>query len=129
MLLLGLSTLHSMQIKHVEACSDSLMMVQQVAGESQCLDGLLCACLDDCLDMISKFVEFKIRHISRHENQKANMLAQHASGFDVGGRNFHIQEKPMHEDINFSVHVQTTGSIDCYSRPSQFPCDQHGHFA
>jgi hypothetical protein len=29
------------------------------------------------------------------------MLAQQASGYDVGGRNFHIQEKPMHEDLEF----------------------------
>jgi hypothetical protein len=30
------------------------------------------------------------------------MLAQQASSYDVGGRNFHIQEKPMHEDLKFS---------------------------
>jgi hypothetical protein len=30
------------------------------------------------------------------------MLAQQASGYDVGGHNFHIQEKPMHEDLEFS---------------------------
>jgi hypothetical protein len=30
------------------------------------------------------------------------MLAQQASSYDVGGRNFHIQEKPMHEDLEFS---------------------------
>jgi hypothetical protein len=30
------------------------------------------------------------------------MLAQQASGYDVGGRSFHIQEKSMHEDLEFS---------------------------
>jgi hypothetical protein len=30
------------------------------------------------------------------------MLAQQASGYDVGGRNFHIQEQPMHKNFNFS---------------------------
>jgi hypothetical protein len=30
------------------------------------------------------------------------MLAQQASGYDVGGYNFHIQEKTMHEDLEFS---------------------------
>ena len=30
------------------------------------------------------------------------MLAQQASGYDVGGRNFHIQEQPMHENFIFS---------------------------
>jgi hypothetical protein len=29
------------------------------------------------------------------------MLAQQASGYDVGGRNFYIQEQPMHEDLYF----------------------------
>jgi hypothetical protein len=30
------------------------------------------------------------------------MLAQQTSGYDVGGRNFHIQEQPMRENFNFS---------------------------
>jgi hypothetical protein len=30
------------------------------------------------------------------------MLAQQASGYDVSGRNFHIQEQPMHKNFNFS---------------------------
>jgi hypothetical protein len=29
------------------------------------------------------------------------MLAQQVSSYDVGGRNFHVQEKPMHEDLYF----------------------------
>ena len=29
------------------------------------------------------------------------MLAQQAFGYDVGGHNFHIQEQPMHESLNF----------------------------
>jgi hypothetical protein len=37
------------------------------------------------------------------------MLAKQASGYDVGGRNFHIQEKPMHEDLEFS-HAGTDES-------------------
>ena len=67
-------------------------MVQQVASEIQCLEGSLRACLDACLDVIDYFAEFQIRHIPRHENQNANMLAQQASGYDIGGRNFDIQE-------------------------------------
>jgi hypothetical protein len=37
------------------------------------------------------------------------MLAQQASGYDVGGRNFHIQEQPMHEDLYF-CHVSAEES-------------------
>jgi hypothetical protein len=35
-----------MGVKHVEAYGDSLLVVQQVAGEFQCLEGSLRACLD-----------------------------------------------------------------------------------
>ena len=38
-LLFGLIMLRSMEVKHVEAYGDSLLVVQQVAGEFQCLDG------------------------------------------------------------------------------------------
>jgi hypothetical protein len=89
-------------------------VVQQVAGEFQCLEESLRACLDTCLDIIGSFAEFQIRHVLRHENQKANMLAQQASGYDVGGRNFHIQEQPMHKDLHFCC----TGMKESVTNPS-----------
>jgi hypothetical protein len=73
------------------------------------LEGSLRACLNVCLDIIGSFAEFQIRHVPRHENQKANMLAQQASGYDIGGHNFHIQEQPMHEDLYF-YHVSAEES-------------------
>ena len=91
-LLFGLEILYSNEVKHVEAFGDSLLVVQHVAGEFQSLDGSLNTYLDMCLDIIASFAEFWIRHIPRHENHKANMLAQQASGYDVDGCNFHIQE-------------------------------------
>jgi hypothetical protein len=38
-----------MSIKHVEAFSDSLLVVQQVVGVFQCFDGSLNAYIDKCL--------------------------------------------------------------------------------
>ena len=93
-------------------------MVHQVASEFQCLEGSLRACLDACLDVIDYFAEFQIRHIPRHENQKANMLAQQASGYDVSGYNFHIQEQPMHEDYQ---SAQPTTLLLWPSRLSRLP--------
>jgi hypothetical protein len=90
-----------MEVKYVEAYGGSLLVVQQVAGEFQCLEGSLRTCLDACLDIIDYFSEFQIWHISRHKNQKANMLAQQASGYDVGACNFYIQEQPMIENLSF----------------------------
>jgi ribonuclease HI len=108
-LLFGLIMLRSMGVKQVKAYGNSLLVVQHVAGEFQCVEGSLRVCLDACLDIIGSLAEFQIQHVLRHENQRANMLAQQASVYDVGGRNFHIQEKSMHEDLEFS-HADTDKS-------------------
>ena len=56
--------------------------------------GYLNAYLDRCLDIISCFDEFVIRHIPRDSNKKANALAQEASGYDVTKKYFNMR-KPM----------------------------------
>ena len=69
--------------KHVEAFGDSLLVVQQVSKVFQYYNGSLNAYLDKCLDIISSFDEFVIRHLPREENGQANTLAQQASGYKV----------------------------------------------
>jgi hypothetical protein len=65
-----------MKVRHVKAFGDSLLVVQQVLGECQCLEGSLNAYLNKCLDVIKlNFDEFCIHHIPRHENHRANNLA------------------------------------------------------
>ena len=44
---------------------------------------LINAYLDKCLDIISSFDEFVIRHLPTEENGQANALAQQASGYSV----------------------------------------------
>ena len=83
-----------MGVKHVEAFGDSLLVVQQVSKVCQCYNGSLNAYLDKCLDIISSFDEFIIKHIPREENGKANTLAQQASGYNVTKKYFNIR-KPM----------------------------------
>ena len=68
-----------MDVKHVEAFRDSILVVQQVSKAYQCYNGPLNAYLDRCLDILSSFDEFVIKHIPREENVKANALAQQAS--------------------------------------------------
>jgi ribonuclease HI len=82
-------------VKNVEAFSDSLLVVHQESGKYQCLDGSLNAYPDKCLDVIAKFDEFFIHHIYRHENSKANDLAQQAYGYNVSSKNFSITKKSM----------------------------------
>jgi len=57
-------------------------------------NGSLNTYFDKCLDIISCFDEFVIRHILRKENEKANALAQQAFGYNVTKKYFNIR-KPM----------------------------------
>ena len=70
----GLEVLESIGVKYVKAFGDSLLIVQQVSGACQCLEGSLNAYPDKCLDTIKRFDDFSIHHIRRHENIKDNDL-------------------------------------------------------
>jgi hypothetical protein len=58
------------------------LIMQQIRGDSQCLDGVLNSYRDKCLDIIKLFDTFSIKHIPR-ENSQANQLAQQDSGYVV----------------------------------------------
>jgi hypothetical protein len=92
-ILLGLQVLSSMGVKHVEAFGDSLLVVQQIVGTFQCLDGSLNAYLDKCLKIIALFNDFTMHHVSRDENTVANDLAQQTSGSQANRGNFGFLEK------------------------------------
>ena len=55
-------------------------------------NGSLNTYFDKCLDIISCFDEFVIRHILRKENEKANALAQQASVYNVVNKYFNIRK-------------------------------------
>jgi hypothetical protein len=61
----------------------SNLIVQQIRGDSQCLDGVLNSYRDKCLDIIKLFDTFSIKHIPQEKNSQANRLAQEASGYVV----------------------------------------------
>jgi ribonuclease HI len=68
--LFGLEILASIKVRHVKSFDNSLLVVQQVSGECQCLEGSLNTYLDKCLDVIKlNFDEFCIHYIPRHENR------------------------------------------------------------
>jgi hypothetical protein len=79
-------------VKHLEAFGDSLLVVQQVSKVCQCYNGSLNVYVDRCLDIISCFDEFVIRHIPREDNGKAIALAQQASSYAVVKKYFHIRK-------------------------------------
>jgi hypothetical protein len=72
-----------MGARDVDVFGDSNLIVQQIRGDSQCLDGVLNSYRYRCLDIIKLFDRFNIKHIPREENSRANRLAQQASGYVV----------------------------------------------
>ena len=93
-----------MGVKYVEAFGDSLLVVQQVSKICQCYNGSINAYLDKCLDIISSFDEFIIKHISREENGKSNTLAQQESGYNVTKKIFQHSQADTNES-----HVSGSG--------------------
>jgi hypothetical protein len=87
--------LDSMGVKNIEAYGDSLLVVQQIAGNFQCLDGSLNAYLDKYLDIISTLDDFSIKHVSRADNSLANDLAQKGSGYLFKRGRIAFLEQPM----------------------------------
>jgi ribonuclease HI len=82
-LLHGLEYLRDLGARDVDVFGDSNLIVQQIRGDSQCLDGVLNSCQDRCLDIIKLFDTLSIKHIPQEENSQANWLAQQASGYVV----------------------------------------------
>jgi ribonuclease HI len=70
--------LRDLGARDVDLFVDSNLIVQQVRGDSQCLDGELNSYRDSCLDIIKFFDTFSIKHIHREENSRENRLAQQA---------------------------------------------------
>jgi ribonuclease HI len=82
-LLHGLESLRDLGARDVDVSRDSNLTMQQIRGDSQCLDGVLNSYQDKCFNIIKLFDMFSIKHIPREENSRANRLAQQASGYVV----------------------------------------------
>jgi hypothetical protein len=82
-----------MDVKHIKAFGDSLLVMQQVAGVFQCFDGSLNVYLDKCLKVSALFNDFTMQHISKDENTLANDLTQQASGFRSNRGKFSFLKK------------------------------------
>jgi ribonuclease HI len=79
----GHEFLRDLGARDVDVFGDSNLIMQQIKGDSQYLDGVLSSYWDKCLDIIKLFDMFSIKHIPREENSWANRLAQQASDYEV----------------------------------------------
>ena len=108
-----------MGVKHVETFGDSLLVVQQVSKVCQCYNCSLNAYFHKCLDIISSFDEFFIKHIPREENEKVNTLAQQASGYNVTKIFQHSQADANESRVSGSGHTGPTGGRYRSDRPDR----------
>jgi hypothetical protein len=83
-LLHGLEFLRDLGARDVDVFEDSNLIVQQIRGDSQCLDGVLNSYGDKYLDIMKLFDTFSMKHIFWEENSRVNRLTQQASGYVVG---------------------------------------------
>jgi hypothetical protein len=114
-----------MAVRHVEAFSDLLLVVQQVAGVCQCFDGSLSAYLDKCLKNIALFDDFTMHDVSRDENTMMNDLAQQASGFWSNRGKFGFLEKmdvPVCQTGQSSLRPMWSATI-CFAEPGSVKPD------
>jgi site-specific recombinase XerC len=66
-------------------------VIQQISGESQCLDGTLNEYREKCLDLLKKMSKFSINHVSREDNARVNTLAQQASRYGTHRERFEVK--------------------------------------
>jgi hypothetical protein len=111
-----------MGVKHVEVFGDLLLVVQQFASTFQCIDGPLNAYLDKCLEIIARFDDFTMQHVSRDENTVANDLTQQASSFRLYQGKFSFLEKS-------DVPVPQTGQSGFQLMPNVTVCSVGLHLA
>jgi ribonuclease HI len=79
----GLEYLRDLGARYVDVFGDSNLIVQQIRGDSQCLDGVLNSYRDRCLDIIKLFDMFSIKRIHREKNSRSHRLVQQALGYVV----------------------------------------------
>eukprot|EP00522_Entomoneis_paludosa_P002675 CAMPEP_0172472874 /NCGR_PEP_ID=MMETSP1065-20121228/68570_1 /TAXON_ID=265537 /ORGANISM="Amphiprora paludosa, Strain CCMP125" /LENGTH=604 /DNA_ID=CAMNT_0013231041 /DNA_START=135 /DNA_END=1949 /DNA_ORIENTATION=+ len=76
--LLGMEKALEMGIRRLEVEGDSNLIVKQIKGEYKVRDATLKALFAEANKLKSQFDSFKIRHIRREANYRADFLANHA---------------------------------------------------
>jgi ribonuclease HI len=56
----------------VEIYSDSRLVVEQINGMSQCLDGVLNEYRRTCMELMGKFRRYDVKHVRWEDNERAN---------------------------------------------------------
>jgi ribonuclease HI len=127
-LLCGLAFMRDMGVRSISSFGNSKLVVQQMNGENQCLEGMLNKYRDACLDIVKPIDDFCINYIPRHKNRVANTLAQQASGYKVSRGKFMVKRKPalwntVWYDDEPAREYEIEGEVKTSSEPTSF---RHG---
>jgi len=80
-LIKGLELLREVRADAVEIFGDSMLVINQLAGSYECRSEVLITCYERSMQLLKEFKDFRLEHVPRLHNEKANRLAQHASGY------------------------------------------------
>ncbi|KAJ9543520.1 hypothetical protein OSB04_023227 [Centaurea solstitialis] len=117
-LIAGLDIAYKLGARHLNARSDSLLIVNQVNGDFQAKDSKMMSYLKIVKDRVARFDHFAIEQIPRDLNTQADALANLGSAFNeptlesipvihlMTPTNKTKEEVPMNEDIyNWSLDI------------------------
>jgi probable phosphoglycerate mutase len=77
----GLQLLQEAKADAIEVFRDSQLVINQLIGLYACKYDILRSYYEKCQSLIDEIPMVTIRHIPRARNQKANRIAQSASGY------------------------------------------------
>ena len=75
----GLNLAHSMEVDHLEVCSNSQLVVKQIEDTYEAKGEKMILYLKKVRELLRKFVLVQVRHIPRAENSRADALAKLAT--------------------------------------------------
>lgn len=94
----GLQILQEAGADTVEIIGDSLLVLEQLAGNYECRDDVLRGYHEYCQLLIKEFRGVWFKHIPREQNLEANNLAQSASGYRPCDKGVVVEEAHVEEN-------------------------------
>jgi hypothetical protein len=70
-------------------------VIQEINGESLCLDGVLNEYKEECVKVLANFEKVSVQHVQRKGNEMANGLAQQALGYQIWRGKFGVRPRLM----------------------------------
>ena len=77
--IVGLNLAHSIEVKQLEVCSDSQLVVRQIEDLYEAKGKKMILYLKKLRELLKKFIRVQVRHVPRTENSRADTLVKLAT--------------------------------------------------